>query len=105
MKPISRWKAAAAAVFAAAAALALTACIVSPGKFEATLDLRRDGTFSFSYSGEIYLLALSKLAEMSARQDQPFAETPCYDDETFEDRPCTDEELAEQREYWEQQAD
>lgn len=105
MNLISRWKAAAAAMFAAAAALALTACIVSPGKFEATLDLRKDGTFTFSYNGEIYLLALSKLAEMSAGQDQPFVETPCYDDETFEERPCTEEELAEQRAAWEQQAE
>ncbi len=105
MIPISRWKAAAAAVFAAAAGLALTACIVTPGKFEATLDLRRDGSFTFSYDGEIYLIALSKLAEMSGRHDQLFTETPCYDDETFEERPCTEDELAEQRESWEQQAE
>jgi hypothetical protein len=105
MKLISRWKAAVAAVFAAAATFALTACFVSPGKFEATLDLRRGGTFTFSYNGEIYLLALSKLAEMSAGQDQPFVETPCYDDESFEERPCTEEELAEQRVAWEQQAE
>lgn len=105
MKPIPRWKAAAAAVFAVAATFALAGCFVSPGKFEATLDLRRDGTFTFSYGGEIYLLALSKLAEMSAGQDQPFVETPCYDDETFEERACTEEELAEQRGAWEQQAE
>ncbi len=92
--------------FAMAAALALAACIVSPGKFEATFDVRRDGTFTFSYNGQIYLLALSRLAEMSAqdRANEEFVETPCYDDETFEDRPCTEEELAEQRASWEQQA-
>src|SRR3989337_3664090 len=101
MTLISHWRAAAAATFATMAALALAACIVSPGKFEATLDLRRDGTFSFSYSGEIYLLALSKLAEMSAGQEQVFVETPCYDEEDFEERPCTEEELAEQRTAWE----
>ena len=65
MRLIARWKAAAAAAFAVMSALALAACIVSPGKFEAVLDLRRDGTFTFNYHGEIYLLALSKLAEMS----------------------------------------
>jgi hypothetical protein len=105
MKLISRWKAAAAALFAIAATFALTACFVSPGKFEATLDLRRDGTFTFSYNGEIYLLALSKLAEMSTGQDQQFVETPCYDEESFEERACTEEELAEQRVAWEQQAE
>jgi hypothetical protein len=102
---ISRWKAAAAAMFAAAAALALAACIVSPGKFESTLDLRKDGTFSFSYNGEIYLLALSKLAEMSGGQDQAFVETPCYDENDFEERPCSEEELAQQRQAWEAQAE
>jgi hypothetical protein len=102
---ISRWKTAAGAAFAAMTALALAACIVSPGKFDAKLDLRRDGTFSFSYTGEIYLLALSKLAEMSAAEAEQYVETPCYDDETFEERPCTEEELAEQRATWEQQAE
>src|SRR5688572_18621216 len=105
MNLISRWKAAAVAVFAAVVALALTACIVSPGKFNAVLDLRRDGTFSFSYDGEIYLLALSKLAEMSAAEARQYVETPCYDEESFEERPCTEEELAEQRTAWEQQAE
>ena len=51
MNVISRWKAAAAAALAAAGALALSACIVSPGKFEAAFDLRRDGTFTFTYDG------------------------------------------------------
>lgn len=105
MTLISHWRAAAAATFATIAALALAACIVSPGKFESTLGLRRDGTFSFSYDGEIYLLALSKLAEMSAAEAQQYVETPCYDEESFEERPCTEEELAEQRAAWEQQAE
>jgi hypothetical protein len=105
MKPITSWKAAAAATLAAAAAFALTACIVSPGKFDATLDLRRDGAFTFSYNGEIYLLALSKLADMSAQEAQQYVETPCYDEESYEERPCTEEELAEQRASWDQQAE
>lgn len=105
MKLISRWKAAATAVVATMATLALAACIVSPGKFEAVLDLRRDGTFTFSYTGEIHLLALSKLAEMSSGQEQVFVEAPCYDEESFEERPCTEEEVAEQRAAWDQQAE
>lgn len=106
MNLIARWKAAAAAALAVAATFALAACIVSPGKFESTFDLRRDGTFTFSYEGQIYLLALSRLAEMSAEAEanEEFVETPCYNDEDFEERPCTPEEIAEQREYWEQQA-
>jgi hypothetical protein len=102
---ISRWKVAAATAFAIAASLALAACIVSPGKFESTFDIRRDGTFTFTYNGEIYLLALSRLAEMSAQEAETFVETPCYDDDDFEERPCTEEELAEQRRFWEEQAE
>ena len=86
--------------------LALAACVVSPGKFDSTFEVRRDGTFSFTYNGEIYLLALSRLAEMSSEaENEEFAETPCYDDENFEERPCTEAELAEQREYWSQQVE
>jgi len=107
MNILTRWKAAAATVFAIGAALALTACIISPGQFNSTFELRRDGTFTYSYTGQIYLLALSKLAEManaSNTTDEEFVESPCYDDEDFEERPCTEEEIAEQRRVWEEQA-
>ena len=105
MKLISHWKAAAAAAFSAVAVLALSACIVAPGKFVSTFDLRKDGTFTFTYDGEIHLLALSKLAEMSGQEAAEYVEAPCYNDDDFEERPCTPEELAEQREYWDQQAE
>ena len=105
MTLISHWKAAAAAAFSAVAVLALSACIVAPGKFVSTFDLRKDGTFTFTYDGEIHLLALSKLAEMSGQEAAEYVEAPCYNDDDFEERPCTPEELAEQREYWDQQAE
>jgi hypothetical protein len=106
VKLISRWKAAAAVAFAMAATLVLAACIVSPGKFESTFDVRRDGTFTFTYNGEIHLLALSKLAEMSGQQNAEFVEGPCFDEEgDYSERPCTEEELAEQRQAWEEQAE
>ena len=38
---------------ALAALLALSACLVTPGKFESTLDIRADRQFSFTYKGEI----------------------------------------------------
>jgi hypothetical protein len=111
MDIIGRWRTAATCVLAAGAALALSACIVSPGKFAATLDLRRDGAFTFTYDGEIYLLALSQLASM-ARDAEIGAETfepqACHDEEdweNWEERPCTEAELAEQRETWEQQVE
>ncbi len=96
-----RWLAIAVA---AGAALALAACMVSPGKFESTLDLRRDGTFTYTYNGEIHILALSQLAGMGPQaesSEDDFIETPCWDDETYEERECTEEEIAQQRVDWE----
>jgi hypothetical protein len=106
MHIMKRWRTATAVALAAAASLALSACILSPGAFEATLDLRREGRFTFTYEGQIYLLALSKLAEMSSRAQAggDFAATPCWDDE-FNNRECTDDEIAEQRETWEAAAE
>lgn len=84
---------------------ALAACVATPGKFTSTLDLRRDGTFTYSYDGQIYILALSKLAEMGQKADAATFEAACWDDETFEDRECTAEEEAQQREEWEANAE
>jgi hypothetical protein len=109
MSFIGRRRTAAACVLVAGAALALSSCIASPGKFAATLDLRRDGAFTFTYDGEIYLLALSRLASMASEAEAaevPFEPQACYDDEDWEnleERPCAEAELAEQRETWEQQ--
>lgn len=94
--------------FACAAALLLTGCLLSPGVFTSQLELRKGGSFSYTYDGEIYLLALSKLADLgNAAEDaaDEFVEQACYDDETFEERPCTEEELAPQKSDWEQQAE
>ena len=41
------------AASALACCLMLTACLVTPGKFESTLDIRADRQFSFTYKGEI----------------------------------------------------
>lgn len=38
---------------AAAAALLLSACLVTPGRFDAALDIRADRSFAFSYKGEV----------------------------------------------------
>lgn len=91
-----------AASLVAALSMLVSACLMSPGKFEATLDLRKDGQFTYSYTGEIFVLGLSELMNKGERADEPFAETPCYTeaDEPAE-RPCTKNELAEQRADWE----
>lgn len=82
-------------------ALALSACLLTPGRFTSVLDLRRDGRFSFAYSGEIRMMALSKLAE-KARDEGAFSPSPCFDDK-MDKRPCTATETAEQKKTWEEE--
>jgi hypothetical protein len=90
-------------VMVAGLALILSGCLLSPGKFTSALDLRKGGTFTYTYDGEIHLLALSKLAQMDAQKSDEFVAEACYD-EDFNDRNCTEEELAEQRKVWDEGA-
>lgn len=83
----------------------LAGCLLTPGKFTSRLELRKAGTFSYSYDGEIYLLALSKLATMADGVAETFEPQPCYDDESFEERACTEDELAQQRTEWDEAAE
>ncbi len=91
----------AAAGMAAALSLLLAACLVTPGKFLATLDLRKDGTFTYTYQGEIFVLGLSELMKASQKADEPFKPAPCFADDLETERPCTKEEIAQQKEGWE----
>lgn len=87
------------------ATLLLAGCLLLPGKFTSAIDLRRDGSFSFTYKGEIHVLALSKLAaEERNRKNEtaPFEPSSCFDDEKGEERACTDSEIAEQKKAWEE---
>lgn len=96
------WRRASGAIMCAGLALLLTGCFLSPGKFESSLDLRKDGRFTFSYQGEIYMLGLTRLAEMGASaSNQEFVEIGCYEEETYAERACTDAEIEQQRADWE----
>lgn len=97
------WKRGLAAGVVIALGLALSACLLTPGKFTSALDLRKDGRFTFTYTGEINLLALSKLAQMG--DSKTFTPSPCYDDDMNE-RKCSAAEQADQKKAWneEQQA-
>lgn len=82
--------------------LLLSACLISPGKFDASLDLRRDGRFTYAYKGEIFVLGLSELMKMDDSADEPFKPQPCHtDDYSGTERECTEGELAEQKADWE----
>ncbi|MEP5937480.1 MAG: hypothetical protein ABJ239_04065 [Erythrobacter sp.] len=86
------------------ASLALTSCFISPGKFTSALDLKNDGSFAFTYDGEIFFLGLSELAKMG-NSSAEFSASECYDDDTFEERDCTEADLAQQRAEWKEQAE
>nr|WP_166175913.1 hypothetical protein [Altererythrobacter segetis] len=92
------------ALVPALACLALSGCFLQPGKFDSTLDLRKDGSFTFAYKGQIYLLALSKMADMAGKAEtagDQFVAEACHDD-NFDERTCTAEELTEQKRAWEE---
>ncbi len=69
-----------AGLFVAALGLLLAACILMPGKFSSSLDLRKDGRFSFAYKGEIHFVSPSdfdgkkKDGSKSPRQEQEAAQ-------------------------------
>lgn len=79
--------------------LTLSACLLAPGQFTSQLDIRKDGRFAFSYSGEIYLITLTKLAQMEEKDNESFEPRPCYDDDG-EERECSGSELEEQESAW-----
>ena len=84
--------------------LLLSACLLTPGRFASAFDFRKDGSFTYSYQGEIMLLGLTRLAEMGAKAgaDATFEPSPCYrDDDAMSERKCTQQELKDQREAWE----
>ncbi|MFM5931195.1 MAG: hypothetical protein ACKOPQ_09825 [Novosphingobium sp.] len=62
----------------AAMALTLSACLMTPGKFVSSLDIRKDGHFSFAYKGEVSLYGIAQLAAMD-KADDTFKESPCFD--------------------------
>ena len=91
-----------AAVVVALCALLLSACLVLPGKFAATLDLRKDGHFTYTYKGEMLILGLSKLAEtaLKAPPQAKFELEPCLKDDGETERTCSAAEAAKQKADW-----
>ena len=94
------------AAMATAAAIAvglllLAGCTLLPGRFVSDLALRRDGTFTFHYKGEIILAALAQggKSDQTAKAEK-FAPALCKNETSGDDRPCTAAEIADQRREW-----
>ena len=90
---------------AAAAPLLLTACLWSPGKFVSDLTLRKNGTYTLDYKGEIVLQLPESERDMTPRPwtddsarcfEDGRAEkvAPFSSDKEEETRPCTAAQLA-----------
>lgn len=101
--------------FVAAAALSLTGCLWTPGKFVSTLEVRKDGRFTLDYRGEI----LFQMSDEAASAAEPWRDdmaqcrkngatnlsneptvTPADDNP---ERPCTAAERAALKSRYERQ--
>lgn len=84
--------------------LMLSACLLAPGKFTSNLDIRKDGRFSFAYSGEMYVLPLSEFAKNGGKSgdDGVFKPEPCKTSSGAE-RECSSAELDRQMRKWEEE--
>lgn len=87
-----------AGIAVAALSLLVAACIFAPGKFTSQLDVRKDRSFSFRYTGEILMVPL-----MKTDKNEAFTPEACHDEKTDEERKCTDAEIADQKTAWEKQ--
>ncbi|TFI58646.1 hypothetical protein E2493_08345 [Sphingomonas parva] len=98
---------------AAAAAVALLAwgCLLTPGRFDAALSVRRDGSFTYRYTGELVFVSPGSAAAGIASEDEPFKpeDQVCYeneDDVLGDTHDCTPAEIEQKRkEYEEGRAD
>ena len=84
------------ALSAAALSLLLATCIFAPGKFTSQLDVRKDRSFAFRYTGDILMVPL-----MESTTKDEFQPETCYNDDSFDERECTAEEITKQKEEWE----
>ena len=89
-----------AALAVTALSLLAAACIFAPGKFTSQLDVRKDRSFAFRYTGEILMLPLMKNGK-----DEPFKPEPCHEEQSFDERACSAKEIADQKAEWERQRD
>ena len=67
-------------VFLGVSASLLSSCFIVPGQFESAMDINSDGSFTYSYDGEVHLLGLTQLATMGnlgggSSEDM---DAPCY---------------------------
>ena len=85
--------------FASAAPLLLTGCLWGPGKFASDLAIRKDGSFTLDYRGELVLQL-----PPDARPEPWKAEMAHCSSDDGADRACTAGEIADQKKKHEESA-
>ena len=96
----------------AAAALLLWSCVLVPGKFDAALSVRRDGSFTYRYTGEMVLLTSHATGDTAGDEsaadlfdpDAQVCVETVPDDVALMGPPkgtCTEGQIAEKRSEWE----
>ena len=83
-------------LFALASPLLLTGCLWGPGKFTSDLALRKDGSFTLDYRGEIIL----ETTDAMARKPWQASMAHCTSEEG-KDRACSASEIADQKKAFE----
>jgi hypothetical protein len=75
----------------------LTGCYLVPGKFDARLDVSRQGDFSFHYKGELKFLATK--GSLGPRETPEWRDTDarCFEENGSTSRACNANEIAAQR--------
>jgi hypothetical protein len=81
--------------------LALTGCFFVPGSFRSTLDIRRDGHFTYTYKGTVAFL----LPGGEQVPDEPWSDSmaQCQVTGTNKVRPCNPDEIASKKSAYEAQ--
>lgn len=79
------------------APLVLTGCFLTPGQFDSALTVGRDGSFAYSYRGEIILALPDDGSGGSEDAEAMYAdiEPICYEEYPSEDAPMTEDGDAE----------
>ncbi len=78
------------------APILLSGCLLSPGKFTSEMEIDRDGSFTFRYDGEVYLLGFQNLFKAGAKAEEQDFKGECFEDDLVTERKCTAEEFEEQ---------
>lgn len=86
-------------------ALLAWGCLLTPGKFDASLDLRRDGRFTYRYTGEmVFVTPGSAMADVAGSDDDKFdpdaqicSGESSDDEDAIDIRDCTPAEIEQKR--------